>query len=417
MVHRLFRRNVFAALALVALVPGFAFAKCDIKAQGDINIIGNSFPALQHIAKEMESCNKPGLKIAFKMTPQARQEVEQAFASEGKSPFDAAVVSMGAYANLQSKGQLQSMTDLVNKYRAKYKIEDNMLIRVNGEVMAIAFMQNAQNLYYRKDIFDKLGLKPPANYAEMVQSAAVIKAKEPAIEFPIAQTFAKGFDSSTEFVNLLVGHSGKMFKPGSAQPAFNDAAGIKAIETMKSMLPYMTPNALASNTDDVMNQFQQGKAAMGVLWASRAARMDDAAASKIVGKMEFVAAPAAVASGKSATHLWWDGVVMPKNIVGDRDTVFQVIMESLNEETMKSGNDTAIWIRSAYKPTRFGAGVIASSAAGAPIWPTEPYFSLAQGEIGKLLPDALTGKISPKEALDNAAVAYVKAAAEKGFLK
>ncbi len=417
MVHRLFRRNVFAALALVALVPGFAFAKCDIKAQGDINIIGNSFPALQHIAKEMESCNKPGLKIAFKMTPQARQEVEQAFASEGKSPFDAAVVSMGAYANLQSKGQLQSMTDLVNKYRAKYKIEDNMLIRVNGEVMAIAFMQNAQNLYYRKDIFDKLGLKPPANYAEMVQSAAVIKAKEPAIEFPIAQTFAKGFDSSTEFVNLLVGHSGKMFKPGSAQPAFNDAAGIKAIETMKSMLPYMTPNALASNTDDVMNQFQQGKAAMGVLWASRAARMDDAAASKIVGKMEFVAAPAAVASGKSATHLWWDGVVMPKNIVGDRDTVFQVIMESLNEETMKSGNDTAIWIRSAYKPTRFGAGVIASSAAGAPIWPTEPYFSLAQGEIGKLLPDALTGKISPKEALDNAAVAYVKAATEKGFLK
>ena len=92
-------------------------------------------------------------------------------------------------------------------------------------------------------------------------------------------------------------------------------------------------------------------------------------------------------------------------------------MESLNEETMKSGNDTAIWIRSAYKPTRFGAGVIASSAAGAPIWPTEPYFSLAQGEIGKVLPDALTGKMSPREALDNAAVAYTKAAAEKGFLK
>ena len=54
-----------------------------------------------------------------------------------------------------------------------------------------------------------------------------------------------------------------------------------------------------SNTDDVMNQFQQGKAAMGVLWATRAARMDDPAASKVVGKMEFVAAPAAVPGGKS----------------------------------------------------------------------------------------------------------------------
>lgn len=407
-----------AAAVFAALHPAVGFAKCgDIGGKGEINIIGNSFPALQHIAKEMESCNRPGLKIAFKMTPQARQEIEQAFASEGKSPFDAAIVSMGAYSNLQSKGQLQPMTDLVKKYRAKYKLEDNMLIRVNGEVMAIAFMQNAQNLYYRKDIFDKLGLRPPTNYNEMLQQAAVIKAKEPTIEFPIAQTFAKGFDSGTEFANIFVGMNGKFFKPGTALPAFNDATGVKAIETMKAMLPFMTPNALASNTDDVMNQFQQGKAAMGVLWASRAARMDDATASKVVGKMEFVAAPAAVPGGNSATHLWWDGVVFPKNMTADRDAVFQVVMESLSEATVKSGNDTAIWIRSAYQPTRFGGGVIASAKAGAPVWPTEPFFSLAHGEIGKVLPEALAGKITPKEALDAAATAYAKAAAEKGFIK
>lgn len=410
------RRGVLAAA--LAILPAMVAAKCGaIKAQGEINIIGNSFPALQHIAREMETCNRPGLKVVFKMTPQARQEIEQAFASDGKSPFDAAVVSMGTYANLQSKGQLQPLTDLVNKYRAKYHIEDRMLIRVNGEVMAIAFMQNAQNFYYRKDIFDKFGLKVPATYSEMLQEAAVIKAKEPSIEFPIAQTFAKGFDSSTEFVNIFAGFGGKMFKPGSAQPAFNDAAGVKAIETMKAMLPFMTPNALASNSDDVMNQFQQGKAAMGVLWASRAARMDDPSASKVVGKMEFAAAPAASPGGKSATHLWWDGVVMPKNTTADRDAVFQVLMESLSEETVRSGNDTAIWIRSAYKPTRFGTGVVESAKAGAPIWPTEPFFSLAQGEIGKVLPDALTGKLAPKEALDIAAAAYTRVAAEKGFLK
>ena len=406
------------AVALAALQPAASLAKCgDISGKGDINIVSNSFPVLQHIAKEVESCNRPGLKITFKMTPQARPETEQAFASEGKSPFDAAVVSMGAFSNLQSKGQLQPMTDLVKKYRDKYKLEDSMLIRVNGEVMAIAFMQNAQNLYYRKDIFDKLGLKPPATYSEMLQQAAVIKAKEPTIDFPIAQTFAKGFDSGTEFVNIFVGMNGKMFKPGTAQPTFNDATGVKAIEAMKAMLPFMTPNALASNTDDVMNQFQQGKAAMGVLWASRAARMDDATASKVVGKMDFVAAPAAVAGGKSATHLWWDGVVLPKNMAGDRDTVFQVLMESLSEATVKSGNDTAIWIRSAYQPTRFGGGVIASAKAGAPVWPTEPFFSIAHGEIGKILPEALAGTITPKEALDTAATAYAKAAAEKGFIK
>jgi multiple sugar transport system substrate-binding protein len=179
----------------------------------------------------------------------------------------------------------------------------------------------------------------------------------------------------------------------------------------------MTPNYLASNSDDVMNQFQQGKAAMGVLWASRASRMDDPAASKVVGKMAFVAAPAVQPGGKSATHLWWDGVVLPKNLRGDRDAVFQVLMEALDEDTVRSGNELAIWIRSAYKPTRFGAGVTASAAAGAPVWPGEPYFSLAHGEIGKVLADALTGAVSPKAALDAAAQAYAKIAAEKGFIK
>ncbi len=414
------RRTLLASAVILFVLPGMAQARCEKIANakaGEVNIIGNSFPALQHIAKEMESCTQGGLKVQFKMTPNARPEIEQAFASEGKVPFDAAVVSMGVYSGLQSKGQLQSMTDLVSKYKAKYKIEDNMLVKVNGEVMAIAFMQNAQNLFYRKDLFDKHGIKAPATYADMMEAAKTLKAKEPGIEFPIAQTFAKGFDSQVEFVNLYAGYGGKFFKTGSAAPDFNNEAGVKALETMKAMTAYMTPNYLASNSDDVMNQFQQGKAAMGVLWASRAARMDDAASSKIVGKMEFAAAPAVMVGGKSATHLWWDGVVMPKNMSGDRETVFQVMMEALNEETMVKGNDLTIWIRSAYKPTRFGTGVSASAKAGAPVWPTEPYFSLAQGELGKIIPDVLTGAVAPKAGLDAAAAAYTKAAAEKGFIK
>ena len=417
----LLRRNVLAtaAAACAAMsLPLTALATCDIPAaKGDINIVGNSFPVLQHIAKEMESCNRAGLKVSFKLTPQARVEAEQAFASEGKSPFDAAVVSNGVYAGMQSKGQLQSMTDLVAKYRTKYKIEERMLIKVNGEVMAIAFMQNAQNLFYRKDVFDKHGIKVPATYPEMLAAAKQLKKVEPGIEFPIAQTFSKGFDSSTEFINLFAGFGGKFFKPGSAQPTIVDDNGIKALELMKSMTPFMTPNYLASNSDDVMNQFQQGKAAMGVLWASRASRMDDAAASKVVGKMDFGAAPAVVAGGKSATHLWWDGLVMPKNLAGDRDSDFQVMMEALDEETTKSGNDLTIWTRSAYKPTRFGAGVITSGLAGAPVWPMEPYFGLLQTELGKIIPDVLTGAVSPRAGLLIASEGYAKAAADKGFIK
>lgn len=416
-----YRRHLLASAATTCAalsLPFNAMAACDIPtAKGDINVIGNSFPALQHIAKAIESCNRAGLKVTFKLTPQARVEVEQAFASEGKSVFDLAVVSNGIYSGLQSRGQLQPMTDLVAKHRAKYKVEEKMLIKVNGEVMAIAFMQNAQNLFYRKDVFAKHGIKVPSTYPEMLEAAKQLKKVEPSIEFPIAQTFAKGFDIGVEFINIYAGYGGKFFKPGSAQPDIVNDAGIKALELMKSMTPFMTPNYLASNSDDVMNQFQQGKAAMGVLWASRAARMDDPAASKVVGKMDFGAAPAVATGGKSATHLWWDGMVMPKNLAGDRESAFLVMMEALDEQTTKAGNDLTIWIRSAYKPTRFGVGVITSSLAGAPVWPTEPYFSLLHVELGKVLPDVLAGVISPRAGLLLVTQSYAKAAADKGFIK
>ena len=411
------RRSLIAVAVSTVLMPGIALACGPITGKGDVNIVTPAFPSTQHMAKEMESCSKGNIKVSVKVTPDARVEAERAFASEGKSAFDGAVISGGVYSNLMGKGQLQPMTDLVAKYKTKYKIEDSMLVKSNGQVMAVAFQQNAQNLFYRKDIFDKLGLTVPTTYDEMLQAAAVIKAKDPSIDFPIAQTFSKGFDISVEFVNIYVGFGGQMFKPGTAQPAFNGEAGLKTIELMKQMSKFMTPNYLASNSDDVMNQFQQGKAAMGVLWASRAARMDDPAASKIAGKMEFAAAPATVKGGKSATHLWWDGLAMPKNLANDRDTVFQVMMDGISESTVSSGNDLTIWIRSNYKPTRFGTGVTLSMNAGAPIWPTEPYLGLATNELGKLVPEALGGAMTAQQALDAAAANYVKAATEKGFIK
>ncbi len=411
------RRSLIAVAVSTVLMPGLALACGPVTGKGDVNIVTPAFPSTQHMAKEMESCSKGNIKVSVKVSPDARVEAERAFASEGKSAFDGAVISGGVYSNLMGKGQLQPMTDLVAKYKTKYKIEDSMLVKSNGQVMAVAFQQNAQNLFYRKDIFDKLGLTVPTTYDEMLQAAAVIKAKDPSIDFPIAQTFSKGFDISAEFVNIYVGFGGKMFKPGTAQPAFNGEAGLKTIELMKQMSKFMTPNYLASNSDDVMNQFQQGKAAMGVLWASRAARMDDPAASKIAGKMEFAAAPAAVKGGKSATHLWWDGLAMPKNLANDRDTVFQVMMDGISESTVSSGNDLTIWIRSNYKPTRFGTGVTLSMNAGAPIWPTEPYLGLATNELGKLVPEALGGAMTAQQALDAAAANYVKAATEKGFIK
>ena len=40
-------------------------------------------------------------------------------------------------------------------------LQPNQLIKIDGKVMAIAFMGNGQHLFYRKDILEKAGLDVP----------------------------------------------------------------------------------------------------------------------------------------------------------------------------------------------------------------------------------------------------------------
>jgi multiple sugar transport system substrate-binding protein len=416
------RRQLLQGLAGAATgaLPAAAWAAPGCRAlglQGQVDLIANSFPALQHLARRAEACSGRDFRVSVKLTPQVQNETELAFASAGRSAFDAAVVSQGVFSNLLSRNQLYPMTELVRRHGARHALEERMLVRVDGEVLAIAFMQNTQHLYYRQDLFERHGLAVPRDYPAMLECARVLKAKEPGIAHPIAQTFAKGWDLATEFTNLLPSLGGRFFEPGTAEPAFQREAGIEAVALLRSMLPWMTPNALASNSDDVMNQLQQGRAAMGVLWASRAARMDDPAASRVVGKIGFAAAPAARPGGRSASHLWWDGVAMPRNGRGNREAVFHVLMEMLGPESVASGNALAIWVRSNFQPSRTGLGVKLATEAGAPVWPGEPFFGLAHSQLGKVLADAVTGQRPVPQALADAAAAYRASAVEKGFIR
>ncbi len=330
------RRHLLMGALSAGLAPGAgAQALCrQAGLQARLELVANSFPVMQHLARMATACNGGGLHVNVKLTPRVQYEVETAFASAGKSPFDAAVVSASVFSDLYARSQLYPMTDLVRKYGARYRLEERMLVRMNGEVMAIAFMQNTQNLYYRRDLFQRHGIAVPTTYEQMLQAATLLRAQEPGLANPVAQTFAQGWDLATEFTNLLFSMGGRFFQPASAEPAFHEPQGVATVALMRSLLPHMSPNALASNSDDVMNQLQQGRAAMGVLWASRAARMDDPSASRVAGLIEFAAAPAARPGGGSAAHLWWDGVVMPRNGPAQREATVQVLMEMLSEPSV-----------------------------------------------------------------------------------
>lgn len=362
----------------------------------------------------MQECSSDKLKVNVKLTDKARVETEQAFKA-GTSPFEAAHVSNGQFVALYSQGLLQPITDLVKKYKDKYKLEDRMLVTVGDDVYAIAFMANAQHLFYRKDLFEKNGIAPPKTFDDVL--AASEKLKKAGMDTPYAGAFKAGWDLATEYTNIYLGMGGEFFEKGSAKSVFNNDKGIKTLELLKKLQAYMSPNALALATGEVTTAFQQGQSAVGMLWGSRAANMNDDKVSKVVGQIAFAAAPAVSAGGKPASAIWWDAFAMPKAMDGNRDIAFQVLMEGLSEDTMKSGMDKTVWLRSGYKPSPEAIGVDLTIKGGAADWPDEPYFALAHTAIGKNAADYLAGRKTAQEALADASKEYDQTAREKGFIK
>ena len=403
------------ALAPALLSPSAAAAECGVDTAGEVNVISNFFETLELLANTMKECASDTLKVDVKLTTEHRQETQQAF-DAATSPFDAAAVANSSITQLQAKGQLRPLNDLVEKYKDQYNIEDQMLIRFGDDIMAVAFMVNAQHLFYRKDLFAKHGLEVPKTYDELLATAAKLS-DEGAVDHVFGAAFGNSWELANEYVNLLLANGGELFNPATSEAAFTSPEGVEALELLGKLYQYMSPNALAMDFGDVKRQLQQSEVAMAILWGDQAPTMDDEKESQVVGKIGYAVAPSVRTGGPPATTFWWDGYVIPKNLDGDPDTTFRVVMHALRPETVANNNDTTLWIRTNYKPTDYTTAITESVMAGAPPYPMNPQSSLAHSAIGENIADFLTGQESAEASLADAAEAYRAAAKDAGLLQ
>ena len=424
-----FVHRCLVPLILACASPALACTVPNPARPTEIAALTNSFPVLQYLAQEMRSCSAGNLKVDVKLVS-GNDVITQArtiLGAGGASPYQIIQVSNGTFVEFVNRGTLQPIDDLVKKYWDQYKLSDIPKglwdeVTFEGKIYAIPFQSNVHQLFYRRDIFEKLGIAVPTTYDQFIAAAKTIKEREPAIEFPVAMATGKGFGIATEFANIYQGLGGEWFD-AAGKPTFNDAKGVRAAEILQSMLPYMSPNALAASADDVMVAFQQGRSVMGVFWASRAATMDAPDVSKVPGQFAFAAAPLPAPGAKPATLLWWDGFVIPKTIGVDRDLVFRVLMETNSAETYARRGGLAFYARRSIvsdpaliAANRYWPALSATIDQGVKTTPQRPYFGLASTAIGANLVDALQGKVAIKAALDKAAAEYLKEARSQGFL-
>jgi multiple sugar transport system substrate-binding protein len=402
-------RTLIAATALSVVMTASANAACSFQNTVPIKSLTAGFDAWKAVTAAMAECGN----VQAELDQEFRRKQPAAFAAN-PSLYQLGGVANGTLVPLLNAGTIRPLDDLVAKYGKA--LTPNQLIKVDGKVMAVAMMVNAQHLMYREDLLKELGIAPPTTWDEVLAAAEKIKASGK-VQYPIGGTFKPGFDLGLEFLNMFLGYGGTLTKPDNT-PSVNSEAGVKTLNMLKAITAYMDPEYLVSDSTFVQKQFQQGKIAMSNLWASRAGALDNDKESQVVGKVTMAAAPAAVKGGKPATTLWWDGFVVAKNISdAEADAAFRVAMEGIDTEMVKANNNAAVWLIPGFVPGRLAQGAIASAMAGAPNYPSTTAGGLISAVIGEQVADFLTGKKTAEKTLADIEATYLTRAREGGLVK
>ncbi|WP_270728889.1 ABC transporter substrate-binding protein [Shimia sp. Alg240-R146] len=395
------------AAGVVAMSSTAAFAGCAVENSVPLKSLSAGFEAWKAVTDAMGECGN----FQASLDQEFREKQPEAFAAK-PSLYQIGGVANATMIPLLNAGSIRPLDDLVAKYGQN--LTPNQLIKVDGKVMAIAMMVNAQHMMYRSDILADLGIAEPTTWGEVLAAAEKIKAAG-VVDYPLGGTFKTGWNLGEEFVNMYLGEGGSFIGEGN-MPAINNPQGVAALETMKAMTAYMDPEYLVSDSTYVQQQFQQGKIAMANLWASRAAAMDDEAESQVVGKVVMAAAPNG--SAAPASSLWWDGMVFASNMTDEEaDAAFQVAMEGIDAEMVSANNDAAVWLIKGYTPGKLAAGAAATAANGAAPYPASGPMGIMHTVLGNGIADYLNGTKDASTTLADIEAAYMTAAKEAGLVK
>jgi multiple sugar transport system substrate-binding protein len=269
--------------------------------------------------------------------------------------------------------KLRPLDDLLTEFDSKYKLSDinadmRKAMSFDGKLYGLPMQAQMYVLAYRKDVFDQLGLKPPTTFAEMRDAAGKIQ-QAGQIQYPLALPFLASADLSTAFDAALGSLGVDYTDPATKKANFDKPEATKALDELKSLMPYMDPQVTTFDQPRVQQQMYNGSAAMAIMFSGRMNDLTLPANSKFASQFAFAAPPSVDGGNVLYNALSVDGWSIPANTKVDPKLLFEMISSAVSPDASKAS------LPAAY-PARNGTVTPDSS----------PYAAAAQESIGKAPP-------------------------------
>ena len=299
--------------------------------------------------------------------------------------------------------------DLIDGYVQNIGVsggEKGYLAGATGSLYGLPFGSETSILGYRKDIFEKHGLKVPETYEELLDLACKIPELEPGMG-GLASRAASGHHASHAFLLHLAPLGGRVFD-AQWNPIVNNQAGVAAAKALKTIVDCGAEGSKSFGFAEAGASFLQGNSAMYLDSTVFAGQVNDPTRSKVVGKIGWAPHPVGTRAGSQTGGF---GIAIPQN-AQNKEAAF-LLMQWLT--TKKADKDIAI---AGGNPSRFSThqdpdvlkvhphlAVFGEALKHAdPDWrPIIPVWGKINSDLGTTLSKVLTEDLDIQEALDGVA--------------
>lgn len=398
-----------------------------------------SFPHYNAVMKVLpEFTKETGIEVEVDMLPYLKMRERQTLElTQDEGAYDLISYVVFSKADYVYADQLENLAkyfmnpkladpnydakDLIDGYVQNIGVaggEKGYLPGPTGSLFGLPQGSETSVLMYRKDIFEKHGIKVPETYDELLDVACKIPELEPGMG-GMASRAASGHQASHAFLLHLAPLGGRVFDD-AWNPIINNEAGVAAANALKTIVDCGPEGASAFGPAEAANSFAQGEAAMFMDSIAFAPTFEDPEKSQVVGKVGYAMHPEGV---RRASQTGGFGIAIPAN-AQNKEAAF-LLMQWLTSKhgdklvAMAGGNPSRF---STYADPEVQAKYPYAKVFGEalqyadPDWrPIIPAWGKINADIGTTMSKVLTEGLDPQEALDGVAERTRAVMEEEGY--
>lgn len=168
---------------------------------------------------------------------------------------------------------------------------------LSGEPMSLPLVGNIQLLFYRRDLYEKLGLKVPETWDDVLTNGRHAQ-KAGAVRYGYAirgQADIGGYANTFDFGGVLASYGGHWFvdaAKGDFTPAVNDERGQAAMAQWLRLAKTGPAQPQTIGQPEIQSLMQSGQLLQAELVDASAAPMDNPSQSSVVDKIGYAVLPA-----------------------------------------------------------------------------------------------------------------------------